>query len=619
MEMSICKSGNLFSPLADNQPEIPVLSTFSTDSLDVRSDILATCAATNHNNYTIAFNGNNILEESCNTTSSAYRTATATTPTTSDKVNENDHRRLTHWIKQCPTSDKNQKRISNNNGSSNDSSSQFTVDNTSHLLTQSCPNAKVTLTNKRRIFDIGIRRRNYYQREGSITESSELVIGSDGSHGTSSGGSSIPMSSDESVNNLHHHRHHTKSRLEKARPTTTAEIAEIIKKSIQIQTSVHTKCQLGKSVKDGSSSVPVYVCYPNYTLPDLNFLSERKPETSKKDVYLIPQQYKVPLREKRVNTPGYRRTRRPMSCNDIEELKANDLSHIRDWPSLNFLLPDEYRKILKDMKPKFEENNEDEKSREAGLGLDENHSPVVTRKKSDPEKRYSLNMESGQKASRRFNTKRFSLQEPIIPEINEITNEINKNLRVLNEMESEIAGNNTQTEVGVSYVIENGFPVPQNTPRMSFIDSSEGKGNGMTMRTIQNSVTRMSKMIIPNLTEKQSKLLRYVTTLFFTQIFNLIWLKTGLADAVKLGVAQIQPVCKPKGLGRGQSGSSNLIIISKSAAGKFVLESLCPALYSLLSDGLCPFLDTIFGKIPNTVWRVIEASIQYGKLRFLFF
>lgn len=56
-----------------------------------------------------------------------------------------------------------------------------------------------------------------------------------------------------------------------------------------------------------------------------------------------------------------------------------------------------------------------------------------------------------------------------------------------------------------------------------------------------------------------------------------------------------------------------LSIMSQTPAGKVVLDSLCPALYSLLSDGLCPFLETIFGRVPNTVWRVVEASIQYGK------
>jgi len=486
MEMSICKSENLFSPLVDNQPDLPVMSTFSTDSLDVRSDILATCATTNHNNYTIAFNGNNILEESYNTLSSAYRTANGITPsTTSDKLNENDHRFVN-------PSDNN-KKMSNNNGSSNSSSSQWTVDNTSHLFTQSCPNVKVLWT-RRRIFDIGTRRRPLYQRD----ESTELSQNGTGSRGTSTGtSSSIPMSSDESVNNLHF-----KSRLDLAKPTTTAEIAEIIKKSIQIQTSYSSNASSRiQPPKIGTSqSTPVYICYPNYTLPDLNFLSEKPRENSKKDVFLIPQQYKI--REKRVSSAGYSRTKRPMSCNDIEELRRQDLSHIRDWPSLHFLLPDEYRTILKDLNLKYEENNEDEKSSEVGMGLD---SPVVMRKKlssasAQGEKRFSLNMGAGHggKSSRRY-SKRFSLQEPIIPEINEITNEIN---RVLNEMEPDFFESPATGEVGSSS--ETGVPVPHNTPKISFIDHHDT--GGVTMRTIQNSATRMSRMSAPNLTEKQCTL-----------------------------------------------------------------------------------------------------------------
>lgn len=42
------------------------------------------------------------------------------------------------------------------------------------------------------------------------------------------------------------------------------------------------------------------------------------------------------------------------------------------------------------------------------------------------------------------------------------------------------------------------------------------------------------------------------------------------------------------------------------------LSALCPALYSLLSDGLKPSLDTAFGDINNSVWQVVEASAQPG-------
>ncbi|KAF6208542.1 hypothetical protein GE061_017000 [Apolygus lucorum] len=47
---------------------------------------------------------------------------------------------------------------------------------------------------------------------------------------------------------------------------------------------------------------------------------------------------------------------------------------------------------------------------------------------------------------------------------------------------------------------------------------------------------------------------------------------------------------------------------------QIVLDCLCPTLYALLSDGLKPQLDTPFGPINNTVWQVVEASAQQSPM-----
>lgn len=51
-----------------------------------------------------------------------------------------------------------------------------------------------------------------------------------------------------------------------------------------------------------------------------------------------------------------------------------------------------------------------------------------------------------------------------------------------------------------------------------------------------------------------------------------------------------------------------------SVCARLVLSALCPALYALLSEGLRPAIDTSFGPITNSVWRVVEASAQQGPL-----
>ena len=63
------------------------------------------------------------------------------------------------------------------------------------------------------------------------------------------------------------------------------------------------------------------------------------------------------------------------------------------------------------------------------------------------------------------------------------------------------------------------------------------------------------------------------------------------------------------------SGTSSLTPVIAQIA----LEKLCPAVYALLSDGLHPSLHSLFGKISNSVWRVIEATSQMGKINFNIF
>lgn len=82
---------------------------------------------------------------------------------------------------------------------------------------------------------------------------------------------------------------------------------------------------------------PVYVVYPNYTLPDLSFLNSA--DAARFDhVALKPQTFGKASNAKR-----------PFSCNDLDALKQRGFSHVKDWESLTFLLPTEYRKILHDV------------------------------------------------------------------------------------------------------------------------------------------------------------------------------------------------------------------------------------------------------------------------------
>jgi hypothetical protein len=56
---------------------------------------------------------------------------------------------------------------------------------------------------------------------------------------------------------------------------------------------------------------------------------------------------------------------------------------------------------------------------------------------------------------------------------------------------------------------------------------------------------------------------------------------------------------------------------SKSVA-RCLTSQLSPAIYQLLSDGLLPNVNTFFGQVNNSVWRVVEASVKKGNIIYSF-
>ncbi|KAL6425881.1 hypothetical protein ACFW04_008895 [Cataglyphis niger] len=88
---------------------------------------------------------------------------------------------------------------------------------------------------------------------------------------------------------------------------------------------------------------PVYIVYPNYTLPDLSFLKIKDTEIN--NLTLKPHIFdKNNVEWKRTIHSG-----KPFSYNDIDALRQRGFAHIKDWESLTFLLPYEYKKILHDV------------------------------------------------------------------------------------------------------------------------------------------------------------------------------------------------------------------------------------------------------------------------------
>ena len=154
--------------------------------------------------------------------------------------------------------------------------------------------------------------------------------------------------------------------------TSTHLDADTIDKSIQTSTmhlSTMSQRELLKVVepsfleklKEGDCEKPVFVLYPSYTLPDISFLNGRP------NIYLNPLKINVTPRSSenkrnRLQVKG----KRPFSCNDLEMLKKKGVGHIKDWDSLNFLLPMECRQLLSEVPELMQHIKEKEGTQKCG-------------------------------------------------------------------------------------------------------------------------------------------------------------------------------------------------------------------------------------------------------------
>ena len=64
---------------------------------------------------------------------------------------------------------------------------------------------------------------------------------------------------------------------------------------------------------------------------------------------------------------------------------------------------------------------------------------------------------------------------------------------------------------------------------------------------------------------------------------------------------------------KAQLGSS----AKNEEVGRIVLDQLCPAVHAILLDGLKTHVRSFFGKVKNSAWKVVEESIDTGKVKLM--
>ena len=159
----------------------------------------------------------------------------------------------------------------------------------------------------------------------------------------------------------------------------------------------------------------IYVCYPNYSLPDLSFLNSPNANTSLGDVCLSPTKPLVRPPVDRCSGSSFASNAstlksasktRPKSLNDVASLTKSALAKVKDWESISFLLSPEVKAILgaKGLVPRkgasfFPENKNSTNSAHTS-------SDAVT-----PLHQVKLRARSTALAANKI--KRYSLQEPV--------------------------------------------------------------------------------------------------------------------------------------------------------------------------------------------------------------
>ncbi|RWS31542.1 hypothetical protein B4U80_06905 [Leptotrombidium deliense] len=193
----------------------------------------------------------------------------------------------------------------------------------------------------------------------------------------------------------------------------------------QVQTSLSASKSMDFVLKEKADPIteertsnkkPFYVCYPNYSLPDLSFLGDLASKSSAKGskVILSPTKFKLPIREaasSRMRTPVTNKGVRPKSCTDYENLTKQSFSHIKDWDSLKVLLPNEFKALIERIKGV----NDDRSS------LSTRHPGVrfrSTQKRAPRKPTVTANSEeTAEKNCGCTKNKRHSLQEPFDAEV----------------------------------------------------------------------------------------------------------------------------------------------------------------------------------------------------------
>jgi hypothetical protein len=139
----------------------------------------------------------------------------------------------------------------------------------------------------------------------------------------------------------------------------------------QVQTSMDgnfTTSQPETPNESTPEKSPIYVYYPNYSLPDLQFVQKLAPMSMEllPDLRLSPTRIQTAVQNTSTDQHRSRFGKRPKSCGEFEQLNKDQFKHIQDWESLTTLLPKELQRLIKNLKLDVSDDLNSKKSTSQG-------------------------------------------------------------------------------------------------------------------------------------------------------------------------------------------------------------------------------------------------------------
>ncbi|XP_066905195.1 serine-rich adhesin for platelets isoform X4 [Halyomorpha halys] len=436
-----------------------------------------------------------------------------------------------------------------------------------------------------------------------------------------------------------------------------------------IQTSVREPSSKEFSKEDKK---PVYVLYPNYTLPDLGFL---RGGPSAERVLLAPVKYtsRSPGTPPSVTDPTPHRT---ITRRDLESLRQKGLDHVMDWSSLTPLLPSEYWSLLCELpqvrqhsgnrleKPAFltsptpppgKESNPPPTPNFAGKtnvnssgcstatapssgyrgsstllsesGGPANNTPACNTPANNP--LYVYNYSGEERRTRRGQEgKRYSMFEfgALEDNINEADTARKRKSYPAQQHKEDEETNECWDDWWRDTTKRPHSPPSAHANRLDQLLELSGNDVSWQPQDIRTLRDQVSKFLSEtgrkcvSFADKGDQQLTPPNSPTYQKGYHCK--QGGLSEMKQFPEESCRSrydfTNKKKLLERVIRGVEKVLEVAREGEHESlpstVLDSLCPPLYSLLSDGLRPKIETAFGPIGNSVWQVVEASAQQGPM-----